>query len=165
MSGGTPTIGAVDPSLFRTVLGQFCSGITIVTSLVDDVPVGFTCQSFSSLSLTPPLVLISPGSGSTTWPVIRQTERFCINVLADEHSGLSTKFAMSGTDKFAGVSWRPSPNGLPTLDDVIAWIDCTLHAEHPGGDHSIVVGEVFDLGARTDARPLLYFRGDYARLR
>jgi 3-hydroxy-9,10-secoandrosta-1,3,5(10)-triene-9,17-dione monooxygenase reductase component len=134
----------------------------VITAMSLDGPVGFTCQSFTALSLDPPLVLISPSNTSTTWPLIRGAGRFCINVLADGHQQVSAAFAVSGGDKFSGVSWSSSPNGSPVLDDVVAWIDCTLDAEHVGGDHSIVVGAVEDMGASPGAMPLLYFRGHYA---
>lgn len=145
----------------RHVLGHFASGIVVITADTPDGPAGFTCQSFSSLSLDPPLVSFSPARTSTTWPRIRETGRFCVNVLADGHEQVSTAFARSGTDKFAGVSWGPSPSGAPQLDGVAAWIDCTLHEEFPGGDHTIVVGLVHGLGADASRSPLLFHRGTY----
>ncbi|HEV7935312.1 MAG TPA: flavin reductase family protein [Actinomadura sp.] len=153
----------IDPTTFRSVLGHFCSGITVVTALGPDGPLGFTCQSFSSLSLDPPMVLLSPARSSTTWPRIRELGSFCVNVLAEHHEELSTAMSRSGTEKFARVSWRPSGNGAPRLDDAAAWIDCRLYAEHDGGDHTVVVAEVHDLGAAPEARPLLFFRGRYLR--
>ena len=154
-----------DPSRMRQVMGHFPSGVTIVTGTTPDGPAGFTCQSFSSLSLDPPLVLVLPGRGSTTWPSIEDTGRFCVNVLAEDQSELSTAFARSGTDKFAGVEWAPSDLGSPILAGATAWIDCTLHAVHEGGDHLIVVGAVHDLGAVPDTAPLVFHRGAYARTR
>jgi 3-hydroxy-9,10-secoandrosta-1,3,5(10)-triene-9,17-dione monooxygenase reductase component len=86
------------------------------------------------------------------------------NALADSHQEISAAFAVSGGDKFSGVSWSTSANGSPVLEDVVAWIDCRLYAEHRGGDHSIVVGAVEDMGASSAGQPLLYFRGGYATL-
>ncbi|HEV7870413.1 MAG TPA: flavin reductase family protein, partial [Modestobacter sp.] len=100
----------VDPRVMRDVLGHFVSGVTVVTAMGADGPLGFTCQSFSSLSLDPPLVAFAPARTSTTWPRLREAGRFCVNVLAEEQSDLSRQFARSGTDKFAGVSWAPSPH-------------------------------------------------------
>lgn len=154
---------STDPSTMRSVLGHFPSGVTIVTGRTPDGPSGFTCQSFSSLSLDPPLVLVLPSRSSTSWPGIEDSGRFCVNVLAEHQSELSTAFARSGGDKFAGVSWAPSALGSPVLAGSTAWIDCTLHAVHDGGDHLIVVGAVHDLGATGDAAPLLFHRGGYAR--
>ncbi|MCO7219113.1 flavin reductase family protein [Klenkia sp. PcliD-1-E] len=151
----------VDPRTMRDVLGHFASGITVVTAVEESGPIGFTCQSFSSLSLDPPLVSFAPARSSTTWPRLRAIGRFCVNVLADDQHALSTQFSRSGTDKFAGVGWSPSAHGSPVLDGVVAWIDCALHAEHDGGDHTIVVGRVLDLGATAERTPLVFHRGAY----
>ena len=151
----------VDPRVMRDVLGHFASGITVVTAQGADGPIGFTCQSFSSLSLEPPLVAFAPARTSTTWPRLRDIGRFCVNVLADDQDGLSSQFARSGTDKYAGVSWSPSAHGSPVLAGVVAWIDCELYAEHDGGDHTIVVGRVLDLGATAEKTPLVFHRGAY----
>jgi flavin reductase (DIM6/NTAB) family NADH-FMN oxidoreductase RutF len=153
----------VDPRLMRDVLGHFASGVTVVTADGVEGPLGFTCQSFSSLSLDPPLVAIAPARTSATWPRLRDLGRFCVNVLAEDQSDLSAAFARSGVDKFAGVPWRPSPYGSPVLDGVVAWIDCTLWAEYDGGDHTIVAARVLDLGADPTRRPLLFHRGTYGR--
>ncbi|MFJ9122440.1 flavin reductase family protein [Streptomyces sp. NPDC102340] len=150
------------PPSFRDVLGHFASGVTVVTGTGEDGPVGFTCQSFSSLSLEPPQIIILPGRSSTTWPRIAAGGRFCVNILADHQDDISTTFATSGIDKFADVAWTRSPSGLPRLDGTCAWLDCTVAAVHPGGDHLIVVGAVDDLGAALHARPLLFHRGLYA---
>jgi flavin reductase (DIM6/NTAB) family NADH-FMN oxidoreductase RutF len=155
---------SVDQATFRAVLGRFCSGITVITALGPGGPLGLTCQSFSSLSLDPPLVLFTPARTSTTWPRIREIGRLCVNVLAEEHSGLSAAMARSGTDKFAGVRWGTSPLGAPRLEGAVAWLDCTVEAEHDGGDHTIVVAAVHGLSAGPSARPLLYYRGQYATL-
>ncbi|WP_073455082.1 flavin reductase family protein [Pseudonocardia thermophila] len=160
MTGSAPP-GPVSPSMMREVLGHFVTGIVVVTAAGPDGPLGFTCQSFTSLSLDPPLVSFAPARTSKTWPRIREVGKFCVNVLAVEHQDLSIGFARSGVDKFAGVAWRPSPFGSPLLDGVAAWIDCELWAEHDGGDHTIVIGKVLDLGADETRLPLLYYRGQY----
>jgi len=151
----------VDPRVMRDVLGHFVSGVTVVTAMGTGGPVGFTCQSFSSLSLDPPLVAFAPARSSSTWPRLREAGRFCVNVLAEEQSGLSRQFARSGTDKYAGVHWAPSPHGSPMLEGVVAWIDSELWAEYDGGDHTIVVARVLDLGADASRTPLLFHRGAY----
>jgi flavin reductase (DIM6/NTAB) family NADH-FMN oxidoreductase RutF len=154
----------VDPELMREVLGHFASGVTVVTALTADGPTGFTCQSFSSLSLDPPLVAFAPSRTSQTWPALRAIGRFCVNVLAEDQDAVSRNFARSGVDKFDGVRWTPSAHGSPVLDGVVAWIDGELWAEYDGGDHSIVVARVLDLGAEPDRRPLLFHRGSYGLL-
>jgi flavin reductase (DIM6/NTAB) family NADH-FMN oxidoreductase RutF len=160
---GAPAI--VDPRVMRDVLGHFASGVTVVTAMTEEAPIGFTCQSFSSLSLDPPLVAFAPARTSQTWPRLREIGRFCVNVLAEGQDAVSQTFARSGTDKFAGVHWTPSAHGAPVLDDVVAGIDGELWAEYDGGDHTIVVARVLDLGAHPERRPLLYHRGTYGLLR
>ena len=158
-----PVTSASTPGVLRTVLGSFCSGVTVVTA-ADDEPLGFTCQSFTSLSLDPPLVALCPARTSVTWPRIRDVGRFCVNVLADDQEELSQRFAHSGDGKYAGLSWAPAPSGAPMLDGTIAWIDCTLRAEYDGGDHTVVIGEVRDLSALPGRNPLLFYGSDYHRL-
>ncbi|MBN9101711.1 MAG: flavin reductase family protein [Pseudonocardia sp.] len=161
MTGSAPP-GPVSPAVMRDVLGHFVSGIVVITADGPDGPLGFTCQSFASLSLDPPLVNFSPARTSSTWPRIREVGRFCINVLAADHQHVSAGFARSGVDKFEGVDWRPAPaSGAPVLDGVSAWVDCELWAEHDGGDHTIAVGRVLDLGADATRLPLLFYRGRY----
>jgi 3-hydroxy-9,10-secoandrosta-1,3,5(10)-triene-9,17-dione monooxygenase reductase component len=154
----------LDPQTMREVMGHFASGVTVVTAVTDAGPIGFTCQSFSSLSLEPPLVVFAPGRTSRTWPLLRDIGRFCINVLAEGQDAVSQNFARSGGDKFAGIPWRPSAHGSPVLDDVVAWIDGELWAEYDGGDHTLAVARVLDLGADPRRRPLLYHRGAYGLL-
>jgi flavin reductase (DIM6/NTAB) family NADH-FMN oxidoreductase RutF len=154
----------VDPQVMREVMGHFASGVTVVTALTAEGPAGFTCQSFSSLSLDPPLVAFAPSRTSRTWPRLREIGRFCVNVLAEDQSALSQSFARSGVDKFAGVPWTRSRMGSPVLQDVVAWIDGELWAEYDGGDHTLVVARVLDLGADPARRPLLFHRGAYGLL-
>ncbi|MFD3583765.1 flavin reductase family protein [Streptomyces sp. NPDC058683] len=163
MSAPTRT-RAVGPAALRSVLGTFCTGVTVITALGPDGPLGFSCQSFASLSLDPPLILISPSRNSTTWPKIREIGHFCVNILAEEHEQLSGQMARSGTDKFADVEWDTTPLGAPRLSGTLAWLDCAVTAEYDGGDHTIVVAEVHDLAASPHANPLLYYRSKYAAL-
>jgi flavin reductase (DIM6/NTAB) family NADH-FMN oxidoreductase RutF len=149
------------PRRLRTILGHFATGLTVITAATKDGPAGFTCQSFSSLSLEPALVTFSPARTSSTWPRLREAGRFTVNILPAEHQHLAGQFARSGTDKFAGVDYSLSPLGNPVLDRALAWVDCELHQEYDGGDHTIVVAAVRALSARADAEPLLFFKGDY----
>jgi 3-hydroxy-9,10-secoandrosta-1,3,5(10)-triene-9,17-dione monooxygenase reductase component len=148
---------------FRDVLGRFCTGVTVVTSLSDDRPVGMTCQSFSSVSLDPPLVLFCPAKTSFSWPLIQRAGFFCVNLLSHDQLELSNAFATKGADKFTGVTWRPSATGAPLLDGVLGWVDCTIYAVHEAGDHYVVIGRVLDLGVEEAPHPLLFYRGQYAR--
>jgi 3-hydroxy-9,10-secoandrosta-1,3,5(10)-triene-9,17-dione monooxygenase reductase component len=151
----------VTPERMKDVLGTFTTGVVVVTAFADR-PLGFTCQSFASLSLDPPLVSFSPARTSTTWPRIREVGRFCVNVLAHDQHELSELFARQGADRFAHVGWRPSPSGAPIIDGVSAWVDCDLETEYDGGDHTIVVGAVRALQADPHRHPLIYYRGRYA---
>ncbi|TFV71319.1 flavin reductase [Blastococcus sp. CT_GayMR19] len=155
----------VDPSLLRDVLGHFASGVTVVTAVTAEGPIGFTCQAFSSLSLDPPLVAFAPARTSRTWPRLREIGRFCVNVLAEGQDAVSQNFARSAPDKFAGMPWTPSAHGSPVLSDIVAWIDGELWAEYDGGDHTLAVARVLDLGAHPERRPLLFHRGAYGLLR
>ncbi|MFI9049363.1 flavin reductase family protein [Streptomyces sp. NPDC053427] len=157
----------LDPAEFRSVLGHFASGITVITAPGEAGPAGFACQSFASLSLDPPLVTFMVARTSTTWPVIARAGVFCVNILGAEQGELCRGFAVSGGDKFAGVPYTAAPaTGSPRLADVPAWIDCTIQAVHTGGDHLIVVGRVDALAAdpaAAEAGPLLFHRGAFGR--
>jgi 3-hydroxy-9,10-secoandrosta-1,3,5(10)-triene-9,17-dione monooxygenase reductase component len=156
----------VDQTEFRRVLGSFATGVTVITAPAaadESGPAGFACQSFSSLSLDPPLVAFMVGRTSTTWPRIARAGVFCVNVLAAGQGELCRAFARSGTDKFANVTYDPAPaSGSPRLAGAAAWIDCTIHAVHTGGDHLIVVGRVETLGtSEPDEAPLLFHKGRF----
>lgn len=161
----------IAPAEFRHVLGHFATGVTVVTAPAttggdgdsEDRPAGFACQSFSSLSLDPPLVTFMVGRTSTTWPRIARAGVFCVNILGAHQGDLCRGFAVSGTDKFAGVPYDAAPvSGSPRLAGTLAWIDCTIHAVHTGGDHLIVIGRVNALGATGgDEPPLLFHKGQF----
>jgi len=151
--------GAAD---FRTVLGNFASGVTVITALDGRAPVGFTCQAFTSLSLDPPMISFAVARDSGTRPRIRAAGRFCVNVLAFDQHGLCRRFAARGADRFQGVDWWRSPGGSPVLDGVLAWIDCAVEAEYPAGDHTIVLGNVRELACQRTAAPLVFHRGEFA---
>ena len=157
---------AIEPLSFREALGHYASGITVITSHVDDEPIGFTCQSFYSVSMSPPLVSFSVMASSASYPRIRQAGRFAVNILSGEQVAISNRFARKGTDKWHGVDWQPSPLGNPVIAGSLHWLDCEIHAEHVAGDHLIVIGEVKALNLQEAAatQPLLYFKGQYCNL-
>ncbi|MBV6726788.1 flavin reductase family protein [Nocardioides daeguensis] len=151
---------------FRDTLGCFASGITVITTMSGDEPVGMTCQSFASVSLDPPLITFIPARSSRAWPAIQRSGRFCVNVLAADQEHVSGQMATKGIDKFAGIDWTPArATGSPVLAGALAHLDCTIHAVYEGGDHFIVVGKVEHLEAHPEdaavAEPLLYFKGRY----
>ncbi len=151
---------------FREALGHYASGITVIASHIDDEPIGFTCQSFYSVSMNPPLVSFSVMSNSASYPRIRQAGRFVVNILSGEQIKISNQFARRGTDKWHGIEWQKSPLGNPIITGSLHWLDCEIHAEHAAGDHLIVVGEVKALNPHeaAAAQPLLYFKGQYHNL-
>ena len=157
----TPAASEPGPSRFRQVLGHFCTGVTIITTVDESGPAGFACQSFAALSLDPPLVLFCVSRSSATWPRIERAGFFCANVLTADQQGLARVFGASGADKFAGVPWSPSPSGAPVLAGVLTWVGCTVEAVHEAGDHHVVLGRVTELGDCGPQQPLLFYRGRY----
>jgi 3-hydroxy-9,10-secoandrosta-1,3,5(10)-triene-9,17-dione monooxygenase reductase component len=154
-----------DRGRFRKVLGHFPTGVVIVTAIgPDGLPAGMAVGSFTSVSLDPPLVAFLPSKTSSSFPRIRSSGSFCVNILSADQEDFSRVFAVSGADKFAGVSWRPAGSGSPILDGVVAWIDCDIEQITDAGDHHIVLGRVRELDAFADRAPLLFFQSCYSRL-
>lgn len=150
---------------FRDVLGRYASGVTVVTTVSHDEPVGMTCQSFMSVSLTPPLVVFSPAKTSRAWPRIQASGKFAVNFLGNSQQALSGTMASRGSDKFAGVDWRPSAaTGSPLFPGIVGYVDCTIDRVYEAGDHYLVVGLVQDMQITEQAEPLLYFEGHYRGL-
>jgi len=160
-------ITTIDQRALRDTLGHFASGITIISGVDEEGPIGFTCQSFYSVSMDPPLVSFSVMKTSTTYPRIRETGSFAVNVLSHHQHDVSSQFARKGSDKWAGVSWQPTVAGNPVIDDTLMWVDCEIWAEHEAGDHLIVIGRVVETSPAEWHRhePLLYFKGAYRHLR
>lgn len=153
----------LEPTRFREVLGRFATGVTIITALEEDVPVGFSCQSFSTLSLDPPMVLLAPARSSTSWPRIAAAGAFCVNILGEHQEAVCRAFAISGGDKFNGVGWGPGAvTGAPVIEGSLAVIECELGQVYDGGDHEIVTGLVVDLQVGEGA-PLLFYRSGFGR--
>ncbi|WP_285313463.1 flavin reductase [Pseudarthrobacter sp. fls2-241-R2A-168] len=152
----------IEPDLFRRVLGHFPTGVVVVTAMgKDGNPVGMAVNAFTSVSLEPPLVAFFPAVSSKTWPEIESCGGFCINILSTRQEKVSRGFSRSGTDKFAGVPWYPSPGGMPALEDAVAWIDCDLFRVDEAGDHYAAYGRVKDMRLQEGSGPLVFFRGGY----
>lgn len=150
---------------FRDVLSRFASGVTVVTAISGGEPVGMTCQSFSSVSLEPPLVLFIPAKTSRAWPLMQRAGRFCVNFLGAQQAEVSNQMASRGGDKFAGVEWTPAPaTGSPLLAGNVGYVDCQIHAVHEAGDHYVVIGRVLELGLGDVDEPLLFSQGKYRSL-
>jgi 3-hydroxy-9,10-secoandrosta-1,3,5(10)-triene-9,17-dione monooxygenase reductase component len=153
-----------DPKTFRRVLGHFPTGVCVITAMqADGRPVGMAVGSFTSVSLNPPLVAFFPDRSSSSWPKIEAAGHFCVNVLAEHQESVCRAFASKAEDKFAEIPYRLSAKGVPILEDIIAWIDCDLHAIHEAGDHFIVLGEVHALDVEQPHKPLLFFQGVYGQ--
>lgn len=154
---------AVVATRFREVLGQFPTGVAVVTAMDDQgQPIGMTVGSFTSVSLHPPLVAFLPDKSSSSFPAIRDAARFCVNVLAGAQESICRTFATRVPDRFAGVRWAQSPQtGSPVLEGAVAWIDCELGDVFEAGDHYIVIGRVLDLETAKPTLPLVFFQGGY----
>lgn len=154
-------MSAIDAVHFRKVLGHFPTGVTVVAATTADGPVGFAVGSFFSVSLDPALVGFCAARTSSSWRRIRDAGAFCVNILGEEHDELCRQFATPMGDRFDGVSWDATDTGSPRLADAVAWIDCSIAAVHPAGDHDICIGEVQQLDVVDDSKPLLFCRGGY----
>jgi flavin reductase (DIM6/NTAB) family NADH-FMN oxidoreductase RutF len=154
----------VDPSQFRQLLGRFATGVTVLTvTTPQGHPLGMTANSLSSVSLRPPLISVNVDHEADMHDAILQAREFVVNILSSPQEALARRFADEHEDRFDGIGYRLSPEGLVLLDGALAHIECVREAEYPSGDHTIVVGRVVG-GATTDGRPLLYYRGGYAAL-
>jgi flavin reductase (DIM6/NTAB) family NADH-FMN oxidoreductase RutF len=150
---------------FRAVLGHFATGVAVAAAMSEGRPAGLTVQSFCSLSLEPPLILLCASLASTSWPRIEAAGKLCVNLLAEDQEEIARQLAQSGGEKFGELQWVPAPfTGSPVLDGVLAWVDCEIEDVHPGGDHKIAVCRVLGLGARTDRRPLIYYRSGFEKM-
>ena len=145
----------------REALGSFVTGITVVTTRNGGEPHGLTANSFSSVSLEPPLVLFSLSRAADCFDAFERAEAFAINVLRSDQEDISSRFATKDVDKWTGVEWRPGHGGCPLLEGAVAAFECRVAARHEGGDHVIYVGEVVRFDHRPDAAPLAFFRGRY----
>jgi flavin reductase (DIM6/NTAB) family NADH-FMN oxidoreductase RutF len=157
---------AIEPKLFRQLLGCFPTGVAIITTRTcDGRPVGLTCNSFSSVSLEPPLVLFSLRKASSLLDVFSDAGSFAINILSQRQDALSGRFASSKiADKFEGVAWRSGPLGTPLIDDCLASFECDVHACHEAGDHVIFIGEVRHMADGAADHALVFYKGAYMML-
>jgi 3-hydroxy-9,10-secoandrosta-1,3,5(10)-triene-9,17-dione monooxygenase reductase component len=153
---------------YRRVLGHFATGVTVVTAVERQTarPMGIAVNSFTSVSLDPPLACFCIGNSSTSWPSIRAAPSLCVNILGHGQRGVCVQMAsVDNGDKFRGVPWTSSPGGSPILAGAVAWLDGRIRSEYPAGDHTIVVVEVVHFAEESDAPPLVFLRGQYGRFR
>ncbi|MFN2571553.1 MAG: flavin reductase family protein [Gemmatimonadales bacterium] len=158
------TTSGVEPPQFRQLLGRFTTGVTVVTGrTATGEPIGMTASSIASVSLEPPLVLVSVDRAHDMHAALEGGTHFVLNILSAEQEALSRRFAGAESDRFKGVSYHENERGIVVIDGVVAHIECEKRSAVPGGDHTIFIGLVVG-GDATDRRPLLYYRGGYAGL-
>lgn len=157
---------AIDPKRFRQLLGCFPTGVAVITTVTPEgQPVGLTCNSFSSVSLEPPLVLFSLRKASSLVGTFSGADGFAINILSQNQDALSGRFASSKIlDKFNGVAWRSGPLGMPVIDDCLASFECTVFACHDAGDHYVFIGEVKHMHEGCADHALVFYKGAYMML-
>jgi 3-hydroxy-9,10-secoandrosta-1,3,5(10)-triene-9,17-dione monooxygenase reductase component len=153
-----------DARSFRDALGRFATGVAFVTAAPDGEATGLIVNSLTSVSLEPPLVSFCPSRSSLTWSRMRRARRFGVNVLGLQHERFAERATPAGADRFAGLDWDLGPGGVPLLADAIASLECEIVAEHPAGDHWIVVGSVDKLRISPIKNPLVCFAGAFCAL-
>ncbi|MFF1449184.1 flavin reductase family protein [Streptomyces sp. NPDC058274] len=161
---GTPRLAS--PDLLRSVFRRHAAGVAVITAQSERGPVGFTATSLASVSAEPPLISFGIGTGASSWPAVSEADHVGVHILGEHQQELAGTFARSGADRFGEPTrWREGPEGVPVLDDVLAWLVCRVVARVPAGDHRIVLAEV-SLGDPSGAgSPLLYHQGRFNGLR
>lgn len=159
-----PALHTLDASQFRRLMGSWATGVTVVTSHGPRGPHGMTANAFLSVSLEPPLVLISVGQENDSHAIIQETKAFAVSILSAEQEAISLRFARRRPDSeraFDGVAWTPSPQGLPWLDGALGCLECTLETAMEAQDHTLFLGRVTALREGAPDPALLYFRSAY----
>jgi len=154
-------VASPDPAEMRQAMGMFASGVTVVTGIDGGEPVGFACQAFASVSLEPPLVLFCADHNSRTWPRIRKSGRFSVNILGEEQTDLCGRFGSSRGRKYEGLDWELSRWGTPALRDVLLRVHADVVDVHIAGDHDVVIGRVLEVERDAGRRPMVFFRGQF----
>lgn len=151
----------LDSAVFRELCGRFATGVVVVTTMSQEgSPVGMTANSFTSVSLVPPLVSLNVDHGAAMHGHVSRARRFAVNILESRQEAVSRRFAEEHPDRFDGVGYRVSDLGLPLLEGTLAVLECERHNSFEAGDHTIVIGRVLG-GQVNEGRPLLYYRGGY----
>jgi flavin reductase (DIM6/NTAB) family NADH-FMN oxidoreductase RutF len=161
LAAPTQPAPAPDARSFRDAMGMFATGVAFVTAAPDGEPAGLIVNSLTSVSLEPPLVSFCPSRSSLTWSRMRRAGRFGVNVLGRQHERFALRATPAGADRFAGVDWELARGDVPLLTDALASLECEIVAEHPAGDHWIVVGRVDDLRISPVNEPLVFFAGGF----
>lgn len=152
----------IDSGEYRTVLGHLPTGVTVVTAVGEERPIGVAIGSFVSISLDPPLVGFFLGTQSGSWAPMEASGHFCVNILCEDQQELCGTMASRSDDKFEGVAYETAAgSGAPILPDIHAMIDCRIHDVVEAGDHNLVIGRVLSLESRRDAPPMVFYKGQY----
>jgi len=164
LAAADPIAPAPDARSFRDALGRFATGVAFITAAPDGEPAGLVVNSLASVSLEPRLVSFSPSRSSLTWSRMRRAGRFGVNVLGRRHEQFALRAAPRGADRFQGLDWELGRGGVPLITDALASLECEIVAEHPAGDHWIVVGRVDELRISPIDEPLVFFAGGFGAL-
>ncbi|MDQ0925617.1 3-hydroxy-9,10-secoandrosta-1,3,5(10)-triene-9,17-dione monooxygenase reductase component [Pseudarthrobacter sp. W1I19] len=156
---------AVDPQAFRVAMKQVPTPVAIVTAMSEEGPLGMTVGSFTSVSLSPALVTFFVDVSSTTWPRLKSSPSFTINILGHDKGELCRAFSRRGADRFDGVDWSLNEHGNPSLADASVTLDCTVYSTLVLGDHIQLVGEVQGFKVHHEGMPLVFFNGSFLDLR
>ncbi|MFD7130720.1 flavin reductase family protein [Streptomyces sp. NPDC059894] len=163
---GLRTPRLASPDLLRSVFRRHAAGVAVITASAGTGPVGFTATSLTSVSAQPPLLSFGVGTGASSWPALSDADHVGVHILGEHQQELAATFARSGADRFgAPTAWQEGPEGVPVLDDVLAWLVCRVVARVPAGDHRIVLAEVVHGDPAGAGRPLLYHQGRFTALR
>ncbi|MFJ1730097.1 flavin reductase family protein [Streptomyces sp. NPDC088254] len=165
-TSGLSTPQLASPGLLRSVFRRHAAGVAVITAPGESGPVGFTATSLTSVSAEPPMLSFGVGTGASSWPALSRADHVGVHILGEHQRELAATFARSGADRFAApTAWREGPEGVPVLDDVLAWLVCRVVARVPAGDHRIVLAEVVVGDPAGAGRPLLYHEGGFTALR
>ena len=164
LSAQAPAAATPDARSLRDALGRFATGVAFVTAAPDGEPAGLVVNSFTSVSLDPPLVSFCPSRSSLTWTRMRRARRFGVNILGRQHERFVARATPPGADRFADLDWEAAHGGVPLLTNALASFECEIVAEHPAGDHWIVVGHVDNVRTSPIKAPLVFFAGAFSAL-
>lgn len=153
-------MSSLDIAHFKEVVGHYATGVVVISAMTSDGPVGFTCQTFGSLSLEPILISFAARSDSNSWKLVREATHVGVNILASDQEALARVFATTGIDKFAGVAWSKGPEGTPFLEGALAYLEGAIASLTTHGDHEVAVVAVKNVLTRT-GQPLIYYRGGF----
>ncbi|MEU9302477.1 flavin reductase family protein [Streptomyces sp. NPDC048269] len=154
------------PELLRSVFRQHAAGVAVITAETGGRPAGFTATSLNSVSAEPPLLSFTIGTGSSSWPAVRDSGHLGVHILGEHQRELAGLFARSGADRFGpGTAWSAGPHGVPVLDGVLAWLVCRVVARVPAGEHRVIIAEAVAGDPAGEGRPLLYHQGRFNALR